>query len=69
MQERYEVARVKTEGQFGEHHKLDRREIYPVNGSKNIYNSSENIDIYLVRLSDKGWEEEKWTKKSRNVTH
>ena len=30
-----------------EHPKLDRREIYSVKGSENIYNSSENIEIYL----------------------
>jgi hypothetical protein len=32
---------------FGEHHRFDRREINAVNGS-------ENIEIYLVRLSDEG---------------
>ena len=36
MQERYEVARVKTDSQFGEHHKFDRREINSANCSKNI---------------------------------
>ena len=36
MQERYEVARVKTDSQFGEQHKFDRRENNSVNGSKNI---------------------------------
>ena len=45
MRERYEVARVKTDT-------IDRREINSVNGSK-------NIAIYLVRLSDEGWEQEK----------
>ena len=70
MQERYKVARVKTDSQFGrtsylrpkgdksiemfgEHSKLDRRE----RGSKK---GSKNIEIYLVRLSDEGWEQEKW---------
>ena len=54
MQERYEVARVKTEGQFGEHHKLDRREIYPVNGSKNIISSTEGRYIrWMVRRTSK----------------
>ena len=64
MHERYEAARVKTDSQFGrtsylrpkgdkssemfkEHSKLDRREI-------NSVNSSENIENYLVRLSDEG---------------
>ena len=36
MQERYEVARVKTDSQFVEQHKFDRRENNSVNGSKNI---------------------------------
>ena len=62
MQERYEVARVKTDT-------LDRRESGSMYGSKNVENSSKNIENYLVRLSDEGWEEEKWTKMSRNVTH
>ena len=46
LQERYEVARVKTDT-------LDRRE-------RGSMNSSKNIEIYLVRLSDEGWEQEKW---------
>ena len=63
LQERYEVARVKTDTldrreiyhseRFGEHSKLDRRE-------RGSMNSSKNIEIYLVRLSDEGWEQEKW---------
>ena len=36
MHERYEVARVKTDSQFGEQHKFDRREINSANCSKNI---------------------------------
>ena len=46
MQKRYEVARVKTDGQFGEHHKIDRRE----RGSKK---GSKNIEIYLVQRTAK----------------
>ena len=36
MQERYEVARVKTEEEFGEQHTFFRMEINPLKGSKNI---------------------------------
>ena len=54
MQERYEVARVKTTEEFKEHYKFDRRERSSMKGSKNIAGRSKNIEIYLVRLSDEG---------------
>ena len=53
---------------FEEHSQLDRRERSSMKGSKNIGDCSKNIEIYLVQLSDEGWEQEKWTKKSRQIT-
>ena len=45
MQERYEVARVKTTEEFEEHYKFDRREISSMKGSENIGVCSKNIAI------------------------
>ena len=45
MQERYEVARVKTTEEFDEHYKFDRREISSMKGSENIGVCSKNIVI------------------------
>ena len=61
MQERYEVARVKTDSQFGEQHKFDRREIYSVNGSKNI------VIVFGAALRRR-MRGEKWTNNSCQIT-